>query len=135
MEKTEDARRELHEKLAQLAKDEVDAAIDASVNDSGGMIKGWQIPHVGSFGGYAAIRAMGSKEGASTGRNSPGAITNYLENGHRIRPATKPTKRKLKVAYVNGRHFYQRATAALEAKALALAQKFADELAERLRGD
>ena len=77
-----EARRQLHERLAEMAKKEVDAQIDASgLNDSHGKIKGWQEAHVGSGGGYAAVRP----QKGMTGDNSPGAITNYLENGHRIR--------------------------------------------------
>jgi hypothetical protein len=77
-----EARRKLHEEMANMAKKEVDTQIIASgIQDDKGKIREWQEEHVGSGGGYAAVRAAKG----STGDNSPGAITNYLENGHRIR--------------------------------------------------
>lgn len=127
------ARRQLHQEIAEMAKRDVDSEIAATVNDSSGKIREWQESHVGSGGGYAAVRATDS----SSGSNSPGAITNYLENGHRIRPPSGAAKRyrpRIRQPYVDGRHFYQEAQSAAEADALALAEGFADRLAERLEG-
>lgn len=124
-------RRELHEELAQAAKEEVDSQIVASVNDASGKIRAWQEPHVGSGGGYAAVRPSDS----STGANSPGAITNYLESGHKIRKPSGNAKHyrpNIKVPYVEGRHFYEASRSAMESKAIATAERFADRLAERL---
>ena len=134
-------RRELHEKLAELAKKEVDAAIDASGNpkkmESTGEVKRWQVKHVGSGGGYAAVRAMREREGGGeNGPKSAGAITNYLESGHKIRPPSgKPGYRpRISMVYVNGYHFYQTARSSFEAKAIRLAEQFSDKLADRLEG-
>jgi len=126
-------RRELHEQIAQAAKEEVDTQIAASVNDAGGRIQGWQETHVGSGGGYAAVRATDSSSGA----NSPGAVTNYLENGHKIRGPSghaKHYKPNIKVPRVEGRGFYLAAQSAAEARAITLAEHFADEIAEKLEG-
>lgn len=127
-------RRELHQELADMAQKEVRQAIAGSVNDSHGRVRGWQEKYVGSGGGYAAVRPTDS----STGKNSPGAITNYLEGGHKIRPASGTAKRKrkprIRVAYVDGRHFYASAATRVEAKALQIAEAFADSLAEKLGG-
>lgn len=72
-------RRELHEKLAEIAKKEVDAAISSSgLNDSGSDIQRWQVKHVGSGGGYAAVRAASEKEGGGTGRTVPGRLPTIL---------------------------------------------------------
>lgn len=126
--------RELHEELAQLAKAEVDAQIAASgVNDSSGKIKGWQEPHVGSRGGYAAVRVSD----AGTGNNSPGAITNYLGSGHRIRRPGGRSKRyrpAIKKPYVDGKHFYQIAQVSVESKAIGVVNRFTDDLAKELGG-
>lgn len=126
--------RELHEKLADLAKAEVDAQISASgINDSSGKVKDWQKEHVGSRGGYAAVRPSDS----STGNNSPGAITNYLTSGHKIRRPSGKSKRyrpKIKTPYVDGRHFYQIAQTTVESKAIDLVNDFTEGLAERLGG-
>ena len=128
------ARRELHEEMASLLKKEVDSQIEGSgLKDEQGKIKGWQVPKVGSGGGYAAI----SPERSSTGANSPGAITNYLEGGHKIRKPSGKAKRyrpRIKMPYVDGYHFYQKAQKSVEIKAIRLAEKFADDLAKRLEG-
>ena len=128
------ARRELHERLAEMIKEEVDKQIDASgLNDSRGKIKGWQEPHVGSGGGYAAVRAQKGE----TGDNSPGAITNYLENGHRIREPSGKSKYyrpRINKPYVDGYHFYQAARTVVEAKAIAEAERFVEEFRRRLEG-
>lgn len=128
------SRRALHEQLAALGKKEVDAQISSAGNPAKmkntARVKQWQVKQVGSRGGYAAVRAAGG----ATGPDSPGAITNYLENGHKIRPAKKKQRKKLNVSYINGFHFYAHATAALEAAALSLCQTYVDELAERMGG-
>ena len=88
---------------------------------------------VGSGGGYAAIRPVDT----STGDNSPGAITNYLESGHKIRRPSGLARRyrsRIRKAYVDGYHFYQKAETRVEAKAIKLAQEFADKLAKRIEG-
>ena len=131
-------RRELHEKRAELAKKEGDAAISSSgLNDSGSDIQRWQVKHVGSGGGYAAVRAASEKEGGGTGPNSAGAITNYLENGHNIRSPSGRTgyRPRIRVAYVNGYHFYQTARSSLEAKAIRLAEQFVEKFAKKLEGE
>lgn len=129
------ARRELHEEMAKLLKTEVDEAIISSgIQDTSGKVRSWQEARVGSGGGYAAIRPTDS----SVGPNSPGAITNYLEHGHRIRRPSGNAKRyrpKIRVPYVDGRHFYQSASRTIEPKAIALAEQFAEKLAKRIEGD
>lgn len=130
-------RRELHEELGAMAKREVDAAVETSgLHDSGGNIRRWQVVHIGSGGGYAAVRAAGAKEGGGTGKNSAGAVTNYLERGHKIRPPQggKGYRPRIRVAYVNGYHFYETARTSFEAKAIRTAERFADRLAGRLEG-
>lgn len=127
------ARKELHEAFADVLYDTLQSEINQSVKDSSGKIKKFQGKYVGSKGGYAAVRAIDT----STGANSPGAITNYLENGHSIRrsagknPKYKP---RIKKVYVDGRHFYQRTSVKSESQLIAIAEKFADRLVEQLGG-
>lgn len=124
-------RRELHEQIAELAKEEVNSQINSSLGGDSGKIAGWQETHVGSGGGYAAVRA----ESGSMGENSPGAVTNYLENGHRIRPPSGHAKNyrpEINTPRVEGRHFYQASRSAARSKAIAAAERFADQLAERM---
>lgn len=127
-------RRELHERLADVIKSEVDTQIVKSgLNDSEGKIREWQKPVVGSGGGYAAVHAVKG----TTGANSPGAITNYLENGHKIRRPTGKNKYyrpRIRKAYVDGFHFYNSASSSVESKAIAEAEEYVKEIAQRLEG-
>ena len=130
----EGLRRKYHEQLADIAKEEVDRGINATVNDRNGKVRGWQEKSVGSGGGYAAVRAQKGK----TGKDSPGAITNYLESGHKIRSpsgkAKQKRRRRVNVAYVNGRHFYRSAQSSLDSKLLSIAREYADEIGSILNG-
>lgn len=126
-------RRALHGEFADMAQNEVHKSVAESLNDSHGHIRAWQKQYVGSGGGYAAVCA----ENGSAGAKSPGAITNYLENGHKIRPAGGETKRRrtrIRTAYVDGRFFYASAAPGVEAGALKIAEDFAGKLAEKLGG-
>lgn len=125
-------RKELFERIAQRLESEVGQQIYMSgVNDFSGKIEGWQKGRVGSRGGYAAVSAISGK----TGPNSPGAITNYLNSGHKIRPPGKLRRSRVHVAYVNGYHFYQFAAANAEAIAANEAEKLSDKLAQELGGE
>lgn len=128
------AKKELHEKIADNIKKEVDKEISTSgLNDSTSKIKGWQESVVGSRGGYAAVHTVSGQ----TGANSPGAITNYLESGHKIRGpkgTAKYYKPRIKKPYVDGYHFYKSASHSVESKAIAEAETFVEELKKRLEG-
>ena len=126
-----DRRRKLHETLAAKLKSSIAAEISVSVNDSHGKIRGWQEAAVGSGGGYAAVRAV---KGA-TGADSPGAITNYLENGHKIRPAGsgKNYRPRIKVPYVNGHHFYATVRGRVVSEVMAAGEDFINEIARDMQ--
>ncbi len=131
-------RREFHEELAEIIKNEVDAAIVSSgVSDSNEKVRKWQVKHVGSGGGYAAVRAAGGKEGAEIGPNGPGAITNYLENGHKIRNPSGRSKRyrpRIRVARVPGHYFYETEYARIEGLMLKKAEEWLNQIAKELEG-
>ncbi len=127
LEGNHDKLRELHEDLADMLEDTVRAAIDQSgMKDGGGKIKRYQVKYVGSRGGYAAVRPDDSQSGP----NGPGAITRYLEQGHRIPRARggKGYRPRIKRSYVDGYHFYQSAGPIAEAKAIRMVEEFADKL-------
>lgn len=128
------SREELHEKIADIIKEEVDKEINSSgLNDSSGKIKNWQESTVGSGGGYAAGHAIKGE----TGDKSPGAITNYLENGHRIREPGGNAKNyhpRIKKPYVDGYHFYQSASTTVESKAIAEAERYVEEMKKKMEG-
>lgn len=74
------------------------------------------------------------KNGGGTGEGSVGAITNYLESGHKIRPpgGGKDYRPRINVPYVKGYFFYEAAGVEAERIALEEAERFADELADML---
>ena len=97
--------RAIHERLGARMQTGVRGQIRGRINDAHGHVAGWQERYIGSGGGYAAVRVADS----SSGPNSPGAITNYLENGHaRRRPGgnAKLYQPRIKVVYISGRGFY-----------------------------
>jgi hypothetical protein len=134
LEELPERRRELHARIGPVIKSEVDMQIAQSgLNDSSGRVKDWQGTHIGSGGGYAAVRATDK----STGKDSPGAITNYLENGHKIREPSGNSERyrpRIKKTYVDGFHFYKNARSEAEAKALEAAEEYVKEISEKLEG-
>ena len=124
-------RRELHERVGRAVQRELQRQIAASgINDSSGRVRRWQVVHVGSGGGYAAVRP----EKGTTGADSPGAITNYLEGGHRIASPRggKNYRPRLRVSYVSGYHFYVNTSMRAESIAIGEAEAWADEIAREL---
>ena len=96
--------REFHEKSGVLIEKLVKRKILSSgIKDNHGKIRGWQVRYIGSGGGYAAVRATDS----SSGNNSPGAITNYLENGHKFRKRLKTKRGNQKVLAARAFGFYK----------------------------
>ena len=128
--KLPEKRKELHQRVGEQVK----SALDSNIKSH--RVRSWQKPYVGSKGGYTAVRAIGSKEGAKTGPNGPGAITNYLESGHQIRrPSGKAGySPRIKVGRVPGQYFYRKTQNSAEKIALKAAEAFAEELAKQLGG-
>ena len=114
--------------------------VSASLENDGGRVPGWQRPYQGTKHGYAAVRAVGGKEGG-TGPESAGAITNYTENGHAIRrPA--PVKRKgyryrprIHKPRVPGYHYYYYSDGPAQQAGAAAVAGLGDELARELGGE
>lgn len=79
-------RREAFARAAEEAKRLLDSTIAARLNGDVGEIQRWQEAHVGSRGGYAAVRPRADtwteatrKEG---NRYAVGAVTNAINSGH-----------------------------------------------------
>lgn len=129
-------------RMGQAALGEVRKEIARSgMSNGGGRVQGWQRVYLGSKGGYTAVRAIGEDQGGGTGPNSAGAITNYTENGHRIRRPAAVQKNgyryrpRIKVAAVRGFHYYHQAeTRAVEA-ALAAGRELAQQAADMIGGE
>lgn len=75
-----------------------------------GKVAGWQVPHMGSGGGYVAVRAKADtyQTTKSGKRYAVGYITNAFEGGHKIRKPQggKGYHSRVKVAAVSGRWSY-----------------------------
>ena len=128
-------RRKLHEEIGkeafEIVQDQI-AATSNSKSKKSGTVRGMQVLVVGSGGGYVAVKPQ-----KGSGADSPGAITMYNENGHRIRRSKGTSKRyrpRINTAFVNGRHFYQKSESLVEAAAIRKAEEFADELAKKIGG-
>lgn len=119
------------EKLQQLVRSNVDRS---GVRDVRGRVKTWQEQFVGSRGGYAAVRPTD----AGTGAYSPGAITNYLEGGHKNRLPTGRSKRykpEIHTARTPGRFFYQASRREMGKITEAAVEALAEAIAESLEGE
>ena len=108
----------------------VDGAIQSSgVQDTHGKVRRWQ--KVYRSKGYAAVRA----EASSTGANSPGAITNYLESGHRGRsPSGKAARYQPRIRTGRARafRFYKTADSQVKVLAADVEKRMTAELEKRL---
>lgn len=75
-----------------------------------GKVAGWQVPHMGSGGGYVAVRAKENtyQVTKSGKRYAVGYITNAFEDGHKIRKhqGGKGYRSRVNVAAVPGRWSY-----------------------------
>lgn len=130
--------RALEELGQELTADVLGKMAASGLHNGGGRLREWQQYHIGSRKGYVAVRPIGSKEGATTGRNSPGAITNYVEGGHAVRrrSATATTRRRsqARLAAVPGRHFYAATASSAEERGNRLMRELGEELVARLEG-
>ena len=137
-EKKEKALKEAGEAMLSIVRLNVSTSPMA---DDGAKVGGWQRAHVGTKKGYAAVRAIGGKEGGGTGPESAGAVTNYTENGHAIRrPA--PVKRKgyryrprIHKPRVPGYHYYYYTDGPAQQAGAAAVAGLGDELARELGGE
>ncbi len=132
-------RKELHDRLAEMAQEEVDRQIDVRLNGDTGKIKGWQESEVGSKGGYAAVRPIEGKM-PPNGRGKAyayGHITNAIENGHRVRMAEVESERRRagrsRMLAVDGRFFYDSAEIILRIKVPKEIEKFVQYITGELR--
>lgn len=98
--------------VLRRAGDEILARVQAEIGGKG-KVQGWQAAHIGSKGGYVAVRAKkDTYQKTKNGQYAVGYITNAIEGGHRhgkqqssSNPDSKPRPRAKTVA-VPGRFFY-----------------------------
>lgn len=93
-----------------------------------GKVSGWQAPHMGSGGGYVAVRPKAEtyQTTKSGKRYAVGYITNAIEGGHRPRYQT---------AAVPGRFFYEAARAALAGMGREEADRLMQLIVDGLEGN
>ena len=138
LKKCPEKRKELHERLARMAQEEVNRQIDIRLNGNTGKIKGWQESEVGSKGGYAAVRPIKGKMPPNGKGNAYayGHVTNAIENGHRVRMSEAESERRRpgrpQMLAVAGRSLYDAASKAMERRTLEEAEKLAQEITEEL---
>lgn len=139
--------RALHERLGTVLLDEVRHRAPISIKGHSlghgeyherGTLRRWQTRYIGTRGGYAAIRAATEPRGNS----GAGAITNYVENGHKIgrrhQGVSARTRRRWKQnpappkSFVSGRGFYHAAHATADRLLTQAAERWADEIAREL---
>ena len=135
-----DQQRALHERLGETLLDDVRHRAPISVKGHSlghgeyherGTLRRWQTK-------YAAIRAAEKPKGV----NGAGAITNYVENGHKIgrrhQGVSARTRRRWKQnpappkSFVSGRGFYHAAHATAARLLTQAAERWADEIAREL---
>lgn len=135
LKKFPEARRAAVEQATTAIKGRVRGEIGARINDSHGRIASYQRERIGSGGGYGVVE---SDKGAASDSLAKGALTNYLETGHKIRqpksPGAKGYHPRIKKAHVPGRWFYRAAEQDAERIALEKANEVCAELAHMLEG-
>ena len=96
LEKFPEMRRKYHEEVAKETQNLVKGGF------GNGKVASWQEKHVGSRGGYAAVRP---KANTFYANYAAGQITNAIDSGHRTRPASQKRHRP-RANYVSGKHVY-----------------------------
>lgn len=130
--------RAVRAQLLDQAGNQLEQALDRSITASGlrdihGKVRSWQEQYKGSGGGYVALRPRAGE----TGTNSPGAITNYLESGHKVRFPSGRAKRyrpEVHMARARAFKFYADTQPVAEEMAREMAQSMERRLAAYLEG-
>ena len=131
---------EMLNRIGEAVQEEIRRAIDETdVNDAHGRVKSWQNPHLGSGRGYVAVRSDSVKVRSAGGAGEPvnaGALTNYLESGHKVRLPSGRAKRyvpRARMTSVPGAHFYRIAGISADKIARSAAQALLDEIGKELK--
>ena len=132
-----EAKRDAFQAAAPRLKQAVDQAIGGT-----GKVRGWQESHVGSKGGYAAVRPKANTYTAMNKRGkryAVGAVTNAIDSGHKFPSPSGRNKRykariRVRGMKVEGRHFYQAAADRVPEIARKAAQQVEDRLIAWMEG-
>ena len=132
-------KRAMLEKVGLRINAEVWLAMGRSrLRDTTGRVAKYQTRHMGSGGGYVAVRADSVEVeagGSHSQRINAGALTNFLTSGHRVRPPSGRSARyrpRANMSRVPGFDFYQKAAGRAQAIGLEEAQRLLEELEKEL---
>ena len=126
--------REVRDKFLTEGGERLRQSVEGAIRTSGmtirsGDVIAWQKLYRSK--GYAAVRPVSGE----TGANSPGAITNYLEGGHKIRGISGTAARyrpRIHVARVPGFRFYESAKQDAEKIAVEVAARISEAVAQKI---
>lgn len=130
-----DAFRAERQKALRDAAQQMEQLVRGNIAASGiiqrtGSLAAWQTSRTSK--GYAAVSPV-----SGSGRNGPGAITNYLESGHTTRKPSgraKVYRPRFKQVHVKGYGFYAASKAPVQALQEAAGKAIADAVAAKLQG-
>lgn len=130
-------RRELLERMGPALREEVLRGLGPSDK-----VAGWQTAHMGSGGGYVAVRPKANTYQVTQGgkRYAVGYVTNAIEGGHRPpsrRGSSRPDYRyrpRHNVAAVPGKWMYDAARESLPAMAEAEARSLLEQIGRTIEG-
>lgn len=123
------AKREAFETAAGKMKQALDSRIGGT-----GKVRGWQEQHVGSKGGYAAVRPMAKTYTDKSNRYAVGYVTNAINAGHKFPSPSGKNQRyvpRIKSGRQNvpGKQFYE----ATQSEVKQIAQESVNQVAETLK--
>lgn len=125
--------REARRAALEDAGEEMLSAVRGRIGGSG-KVQRWQEKHMGSGGGYVAVRARAKVQDEHG--YAVGYVTNALEGGHRQEPGryVPAIGRKLTRDRVPGKYMYSQSARDLDRIALSAAERIEDAMERCLEG-
>lgn len=124
----------IRREVLERAGEDALAAVRGRIGGTG-RVQRWQAVHMGSGGGYAAVRAR-AREYDEHG-TAVGYVTNALESGHKVWPplgSPRSNPNRWRRDRVPGKRMYDRTQGDLEVIARRAAQEIEAELEKIVRG-
>lgn len=119
---------EIRRRALETAGEEILRAVRGRIGGTG-KVQRWQQTHMGSGGGYVAVRAA-AKQTDARGR-AVGAVTNAIESGHKVREPSGRSARyrpRRRMDRVPGKRMYEDSWADMDAAAAKAAREIEDEM-------
>lgn len=125
---------EIRRSVLEEAGEEVLRAVRGRIGGHG-KVQRWQAVHLGSGGGYAAVRAVARMDDGH-GR-AAGAVTNAIESGHKVREPSGRAARyrpRRRMDRVPGKYMYAESRGDLEAAEARAARQIETAMERIMRG-